>query len=309
MIRHSVVIPAYNEVESVPELYARVTAALEAMGEPFEIVYVDDGSTDGTGAALDALAAADPRVRVFHQGRNFGKSAGYTRAFREVRGDFVFTLDADLQDEPDEIPNLLRKLGEGYDLVIGWKVGRMQNEPLKRIPSGVFNGLMARSFGLRLKDSNSGIRGMRRAVADNLVLYGDLYRFIPQLAHTDGFRVTEIGVRHHARVHGTSKYGPRRFWTGLLDLVTVRFLTRYREKPLHFFATAGLVPFVAGGALELYVLGMKLLGSTFQEHVAAIVVGVLLVLLGAQGFAIGLIAELISGQLHHLRHDQVRGRE
>lgn len=305
-IRHSVVIPAYNEVESVRELHARVAPVLDTMGGGWEIVFVDDGSSDGTAAALDAIASEDERVVVIHHPRNFGKSAAYSAAFQEVRGQFVYTLDADLQDDPTELPRLFAELEAGSDLVVGWKKGRMQNEPLKRIPSGVFNWLMTSSFGLKLKDTNSGIRGMRREVTDALVLYGDIYRFIPQLAHTAGFRVTEIPVQHHPRLHGYSKYGPKRFWTGMLDLVSVRFLTHYRERPTHFFATAGLIPLLLGMGLEFYVLAMKLLGHTFQEHVAAIIVGVLLVLVGVQAVAVGLIAELISAQLHHLRHDWKR---
>lgn len=300
MTRFSVVVPAYNEVATVKVLYERLVPVLDGLEGTWEIVYVDDGSSDGTSAALDELAG-DPRVRVFHQPRNLGKSAAYTVAFEHLRGEIVFTLDADLQDEPKELPNLLAALDGGLDLVVGWKRGRMKNEPLKRIPSGVFNYLMTRSFGLDLKDSNSGIRGMRRAVCDSLVLYGDLYRFIPQLSAVAGFRVGQIPVEHHPRLHGVSKYGAKRFWTGALDLLTVRFLTRYRDQPLHFFATAGAVPLVLGVLLELYVLTSKLLGNTFQEHVAAIVIGVLLILVGFQGIAVGLIAELISAQLHHLR--------
>lgn len=300
---YSVVVPAYNEVESVGLLVDKVRPVLDGMGQPWEIVFVDDGSTDGTADAVAQLAAADPRIRLFRQPRNFGKSAAYRVAFAQVRGEFVFTLDADLQDDPEEIPNLLAKLNEGFDLVVGWKVGRMQNEPIKRIPSGVYNALLVWTFGLRLKDSNSGSRGMRAAVAKSLVLYGDQYRFIPQLSHAAGFRVTELGVKHHARQFGVSKYGPKRFWTGSLDLLTVRFLTRHRERPLHFFATIGLVPLVLGGLLELWPLFAKLvLGSTFQEHVAAIVIGVFLLGLGVQAVAIGLIAELITAQLFYLRH-------
>lgn len=302
MVRHSVVIPAYNEAKSVGELWTLLKPVLEAMEGGFEVIWINDGSTDATREALDALAAADARNVVIHQPRNFGKSAAYTVAFAAMHGDYVYTMDADLQDEPEELPKMLARLGEGYDLVVGWKMGRFQNEPIKRIPSYFFNAMMTWSFGLSLKDSNCGIRAMRRVVADNLVLYGDLYRFIPQLAFTSGFRVTEQGVRHHARKYDKSKYGPKRFWTGLLDLTTVRFLTRYREKPLHFFATASLLPLFGGGGLEAYVLISKLYGATFQSHVAAIVVGAMLIGLAGQGFAIGLIAELISAQLHHLTH-------
>lgn len=297
MIQHSIVVPAYNEEHSIAELHRRVVVVMDGLGDPWELVFVNDGSTDGTAAAMDAVAATDPRVVVVHQPRNFGKSAAYDVAFATVRGAFVFTLDADLQDEPAEIPNLLARMHQGADLVVGWKQGRMQNEPLKRIPSGVFNALMTRSFGLTLHDTNSGIRGLRRTVADSLTLYGDLYRFIPQLAFMAGFRVAEIPVKHHARQHGVSKYGPKRFWTGLLDLLTVRFLTRWRDKPLHFFATLGAVPVVMGLMLEAWVVFAKLaLGEPFASHVAAMIIGVTALLVGVQLAAIGLVGELLRGQ-------------
>jgi glycosyltransferase involved in cell wall biosynthesis len=302
VIRHSIVIPAYNEAKSIPELYDRVAAVLNGLEGDSEIVFVDDGSTDGTPAAMQAIADRDPRVKVIRFPRNAGKSNGYSAAFGVVEGDYVFTLDADLQDEPAEIPKLKAKLDEGFDLVVGWKHGRFKNEPHKRVPSAVFNALLGWSFGLHLVDSNSGIRGMRRDVARSFVLYGDLYRFIPQLAHVQGYRVTEQPVLHHPRKYDKSKYGPKRFWTGLLDLLTVRFLTRWRDKPLHFFGTVGLLPVALGFGLELWALAAKLiLGSTFQEHVAAIVIGVSLILLGFQLVGIGLIGELVTTQLHHMR--------
>lgn len=302
MIDHSVIVPAYNEAQSIRELWARTLPVLEAMGGTFEVVWVNDGSNDGTAAALDALAAEDARNIVVHQPRNLGKSAAYNAAFERLRGEWVFTMDADLQDDPVEFPKMKAKLLEGWDLVVGHKVGRFENEPLKRVPSYFFNAMITRSFGLNLKDSNCGIRGMRRKVADNLVLYGDLYRFITQLAFTSGFRVTEVGVKHHARKYDKSKYGAKRFWTGALDLVTVRFLTRYREKPLQFFATVGAVPALLGLGLETFVLVAKFgFGSTFQTHVAAIIVGVMLLLLGAQFAAIGLVAELVAAQLAYSR--------
>jgi glycosyltransferase involved in cell wall biosynthesis len=302
-MRYTVVIPAYNEVESVGKLVEILGPVLAGMSGESEILFVDDGSTDGTADAIDALAERDSRVRLIRQGRNYGKSAAYRVAFAAANGDIVFTLDADLQDDPTEIPAMLAEIERGADLVIGWKVGRMQNEPLKRIPSGVYNGLLNWTFGLSLRDSNSGSRAMRSAVAKSLVLYGDLYRFIPQLAHSQGFRVVEKGVKHHARQFGKSKYGWTRFWTGLLDLVTVRFITRYREKPLHFFATLGLVPAVIGALLEVYVLLSRVaFAGTFQQHVAAIIIGVLFLVVGAFAFGIGLIAELIAAQLHYIRH-------
>jgi glycosyltransferase involved in cell wall biosynthesis len=291
--RISVVVPVYNELESLRELHAEIVTVLA--NERFEILYVNDGSNDGSDAVLDELAA-DPRVRAIHFVRNLGKSAAYMAAFERVKGDVVVTLDADLQDDPHEIPAMLAKMEEGFQLVIGWKQGRFENEPLKAFPSKFFNGLLAFLFGLRLHDSNCGFRVMRRGVADALQLHGDLYRFIPQLGASQGFKVTEQGVHHRKRRFGVSKYGAKRFWTGLLDVLTVRFITKYVGRPLHFFGTVGLLPTVLGFVLETYVLAMKLSGSTFQQHVAAIIVGALLIIVGFQCIITGLIGEMLSAQ-------------
>ena len=293
---YSVVVPAYNEVDSVEELYGELVSVLEPLKASFEILFVDDGSTDGTAEKLSGLARRDPRVRVLRFVRNVAKSAAYAAAFQAVRGDVVATLDADLQDDPHEIPKLLAKLAEGNDLVVGWKRQRFENEPRKTVPSRLFNALLHRTFGLEMRDSNSGFRVMRRAVAQSLDLYGDMYRFIPQLAFLKGFRVVEEGVMHRKRKYGASKYGPKRFWTGLLDLLTVRFLTRFSDKPLHFLGTLGLAPFMLGVLIELYALVQKLRGDTFQTHMAAIVVGVMLMLLGFQCIVTGLLGEMLSAQ-------------
>ena len=295
-MNYSVVIPAYNEAESVEELYQEVISALEPRRETFEILFVDDGSTDGTGQRLAELERRDSRVRPIRFVRNFGKSAAYSAAFRAAQGEVVVTLDADLQDDPAEVSRLLAKLDQGNDLVVGWKMHRLENEPRKTIPSRVFNALVRWTFGLELRDSNSGSRVMRRAVAQSLNLYGDMYRFIPQLAFSKGFRVAEEGVSHRRRRYGESKYGGRRFWTGLLDLLTVRFLTRFSQRPLHFLATMGLFPFALGLLLEVYVLVLKLMGETFQTHIAAIVIGVMLMLLGFQCIVTGLLGEMLSAQ-------------
>ncbi len=296
--RLSLVVPVYNEAGSLDELHAELASVLGAMGEPWEVVYVDDGSTDASARLLAAIADRDPHARVLTMPRNMGKSAAYTAAFAAVRGEVVFTLDADLQDDPHEIPQLLARVREGWDLVVGWKQHRLENEPLKALPSRVFNGLGTRLFGLSLHDANCGYRAMRVDVARRLVLYGDLYRFIPQLTHVAGFRVCEAPVNHRKRRHGLSKYGPRRFWTGLLDLLTVRFITRYAERPLHFFGTVGLAPTLLGLGLEGYVLVQKAMGSTFQTHVAAIVIGVLLLVMGFQCVVTGLIGEMLTAQGH-----------
>jgi len=294
----SVVVPAYNEEESLDPLYAEVRDVLDGLGEPWELIFVDDGSSDATVERMFALADADARVKVVKFVRNFGKSAAYMAGFGEVAGKIVVTLDADLQDDPNEIPRILARLREErWDMIIGWKQGRTGNEPHKALPSKVFNGLIAFLFGLRLHDSNCGFRVMRSEVARSLDLYGDQYRFIPEFAHVKGFRVTEEGVNHRKRKFGRSKYGPKRFWTGLLDLVTVRFITAFADRPLHFFGTFGLIPFFLGGLLEVYVLLSKLfLGGTFQGHVGAIIIGVLFLIMGFQCIITGLIGEMLSAQ-------------
>jgi glycosyltransferase involved in cell wall biosynthesis len=299
----SVVVPALNEVDSIEPLFAEIRDVLEGAGLSFELVFVDDGSTDGTTDRMASLAQADPRVRMVEFVRNFGKSAAYMAGFAEVRGRLVATLDADLQDDPNELPGLIQRLeDEGWDMIIGWKQGRAGNEPHKALPSKVFNGLIALLFGLRLHDSNCGFRIMRQEVARSLDLYGDQYRFIPELAHVKGFRVTEQGVHHRKRRFGRSKYGPKRFWTGLLDLLTVRFITAFADRPLHFFGTFGLPFFLVGGLLEVYVLGAKLLGSTFQSHVAAIIIGVMLIIMGFQSLITGLIGEMLSANQRARRY-------
>jgi glycosyltransferase involved in cell wall biosynthesis len=292
--RFSVVVPVYNERDSLRELHAEISATL---GEhAFEVLYVDDGSTDGSDEQVDEIARADSRARAIHLTRNTGKSAAYVAGFEAARGALVVTLDADLQDDPSEIPAMAARIAAGADLVVGWKQGRFDNEPLKAVPSRFFNALLGLLFGLVLHDSNCGFRVMRRVVSAHLDLYGDLYRFIPQLTAAGGFRVVEHPVRHRRRKFGKSKYGARRFWTGLLDVLTVRFLTRYVGRPLHFFGTVGLAPMVLGLGTELYVVGCKLSGDSFQVHVAAIILGALLLIVGFQCIVTGLIGEMLSAQ-------------
>jgi glycosyltransferase involved in cell wall biosynthesis len=307
-VRYSVVIPVCNEAESVEELQAELVPVMEKLGGGFEVLFVDDGSFDDTAVRLATIAARDKRVRVISFLRNFGKSSAYMAGFDAAQGEVVITMDADLQDDPAELPRLLARLegdesdGSSADLVVGWKQGRLENEPSKTVPSRFFNWLVHLFFGLRLHDSNSGFRVMRRAVAASLELYGDLYRFIPELAFLKGFRVAEVGVRHRRRKYGRSKYGVTRFWTGVLDLVTVRFITGFTQKPLHFFGTLGLFPVMVGFGLEAYVLVRKLAGDEFRTHLAALIVGVLLIVVGIQLIATGLIGEMITASSRTRRY-------
>jgi len=294
---YSFVLPTLDEAASLRQLHAEIVQTMAAMGgASFELIFVDDGSSDAGSEVIRALAETDPRVQLVQFARNYGKSAAYTAGFRAARGRLVVTMDTDLQDDPAELPKLVAELEQGHDLVVAWKEHRLGNEPLKTVPSRVFNALGRAAFGLSLRDQNSGFRIMRKEVADALTLDGDQYRFLPQLAHLAGFSVSEVGARHRKRRHGTSKYGPRRFATGLLDLLTVMFLARFRRAPLHFFGVPGLLAGVTGGGLGAYVLAMKLAGGLFREHIAAIVVAIMLVTLGFQFVFIGLIGEMLVAQ-------------
>lgn len=289
----SAVIPVYNELESIERLHNELTAALDATGRTYEILYIDDGSTDGSDRAIAELADNDQACRAYRLHHNRGKATAYRIGFRESRGRVLITLDADLQDDPAEIPSLLDTLDRGHDLVVGWKRGRVRNEPLKALPSKIYNTAKAAIFGLRLKDSNCGFRVMRAEVAAALQLYAGNYRFLPELAHQRGFRVTESPVNHRERRFGKSKYGPGRFLSGAFDVLTLTLLTTFEHRPLHFFGGAGLLALVLGLALEAYVLAMKIAGGSFQTHVAALIVGVMLIVLSIQLLGIGLIGEFV----------------
>ena len=292
----SVVVPAFNEVGSVRELHHEIANVLSSLGKEYEIIYVDDGSYDGTNEVLSKLKSMDPRVQLIQFRRNHGKSAAYSRGFLSAKGRVIITMDADLQDDPGEIPKLLKLLDDGHDLIIGWKQNRLSNEPAKKTVSWAFNRIVRMFLGIKLHDSNSGFRAMRREVAKSLDLYGDLYRFIPEIAYSKGYKVGEVGVLHRRRKYGQTKYGPSRFWTGFLDLLTVRFLSRFIQKPLHFFGTIGLFPLSMGLALEIYVLAKKFSGEAFATHLAALIIGVMLILVGLQFIATGLIGEMLSKQ-------------
>ncbi len=293
MIKLSILIPVYNEKDSLEALHAQIKLALADFHEGYEILMVDDGSTDGSTQKMQELARNDPLVRVFRFPRNQGKSAVYTAGFKETRGEVIITMDADLQDDPSEIRNLLSRLREGFDLVIGWKRNRLQNEAVKALPSKVFNGIVCRLFGLSLRDTNSGFRVMTAELAKSINLYGDNYRFLPQLAHLQGFRVSEAPVNHRQRQYGKSKYGPRRFLTGLLDILALRFTVSFMEKPLHIFGGIALMFLILGGGIEAYVLIQKLHGNPFQQHIAALAIGILFLTVGVQVLSIGLIGVML----------------
>ena len=290
----SIVIPLHNEERSIALLYDELQAALEPLGQEWEAVFVDDGSVDGSFAALTRLHDANENVRVVRLRRNFGKAAALAAGFSQACGEIVVTIDADLQDDPAEIPRLLVKLDEGFDLVSGWKTRR--RDPLRRrVLSRIFNWVTGRMSGLRLHDMNCGLKAYRAEVVRGMPLYGELHRFIPVLAQYRGFRVAELPVNHRPREHGRSRYGVERYIRGFLDLLTVSFIGRYRHRPLHLFGGLGLILGLFGVAILVYLTVVKALGHAIGER-PLLTLGVLLVVVGLQFFSLGLISEMLTSQ-------------
>ena len=290
----SIVVPLLNEEHSLETLYAELAAALEARGEEWEVVFVDDGSTDGSMGVLGRLHDEHANVVVIQLRRNFGKAAALQAGFLEARGDVVVTIDADLQDDPAEIPQLLAKLDEGFDLVSGWKARR--NDPfLRRLFSRIFNWSTGAVSGVHLHDVNCGLKAYRAEVLRGMRIYGELHRFIPVLASYRGFRVAEIPVNHRARQHGSSRYGPERYLRGFFDLLSVTFMGRYRHRPLHLFGGIGLLMGAFGFIVLLYLTMLKVWGQPIGTR-PLLTLGVLLLVVGIQFVSLGLISELVTSQ-------------
>jgi glycosyltransferase involved in cell wall biosynthesis len=302
----SVVIPVFDERDSLQALTDELLPVMHRLGTPFEVIFVDDGSRDGGDAVLAALAREHEAIRVVRLRSNFGKGAALTAGFREARGDVVITIDADLQDDPAEIPRLLAALDDGADLVSGWKQKR--NDPWnKTVPSRVFNGVARRVSGVELHDLNCGFKAYRADVVRALAIPGEMYRFIPVIAASEGFRVAEVPVNHRARRHGRSKYGFERYLRGLLDLITISFVGRYRHRPMHFFGGMGLLLFLAGFAISLYLTIAKILGQAIGDR-PLLILGVLLIVVGIQLFTIGLVSELIQRGRLRSEEDEAASR-
>jgi glycosyltransferase involved in cell wall biosynthesis len=292
----SIVIPAYNEEDSLRPLAIELKKVFNELKDyEFEVIVVDDGSTDNSLKVLNEIRREDDRFKIISFQKNYGKSAALSVGFKYATGDLIVTMDADLQDDPHEIPNLIKKIDEGYDLVSGWK--KIRFDPfIKKYSSRLFNFVTSLLTGIKIHDFNCGLKIYRREVTQSIKVYGEMHRYLPVLAHWNGFRVGEIVVRHHPRRYGKTKFGASRFLKGFLDLITILFTTRYLRRPLHFFGTLGFLLFVVGFAIDLYLaIEWAFLGKYLTNR-PMLWLGILLILLGVQTIAIGLIGEMIA---HH----------
>lgn len=289
----SVVIPIFNELESLPELKRQLLENLQSF-EKWEIIFIDDGSSDGSTEWLTDLVSKDNNFKLIEFYRNYGKSAALNEGFKAASGDYIITMDADLQDDPNEIKNLVAKLNEGWDLVSGWKKNRL--DPLsKRIPSKLFNFVTRLLTGVKIHDFNCGLKGYKKSVIKSIDVYGGRHRYIPAIAGHRKFKITEIIVNHRARKFGSTKYGGSRLFHGFFDLITILFLNRFNQQPLHLFGAFGIGFFLFGFLSELIVLYYKYwLGDPFSKHIALLIFGVMLIVIGIQFFSMGLLGELIA---------------
>ena len=290
----TLVVPGLNEAESLPLLAAQIKEALP--DTPYELIFVDDGSTDDSWQVINDLNAADPAVRGVRLRSNFGKAMALAAGFERARADIIVMMDADLQDDPADLPKLLEKIDAGLDVVVGWKVER--RDPLnRRIFSFIFNKTVGLVTGVHLHDMNCGFKAYRREVLDSIPIYGDLFRFIPVLASWQGFTVGEVPVNHRARQFGRSRYGLERILRGFFDLLSVSFLTKYSRKPMHLFGLLGLI-FTALGVLICGYLAVLWFSGEGIGTRPLLLLGVLLILVGAQSFSIGLLGEFMTFQYH-----------
>ena len=294
----SIVIPVYNEASSLIELYEEIKINVTSF-LIWEILFVDDGSTDDSGEIIRSLHEKDKRVKLIQFHRNYGKSAALSEGFKTATGNFILTMDADLQDDPKEIDNLFKKIQDGYDLVSGWK--KTRKDPLsKKIPSKFFNWVTRLMTGVKIHDFNCGLKLYRKRVVDTLEIYGGRHRYIPALASQKRFIIGEIPVNHRERKYGTTKYGGARLFHGFFDLLTILFLHRYTQSPLHLFGYLGLISLLISFGVEIYVVILKMFfNETFMIHFALIVFGGMLFVLGLWFFSIGLIGEMIAKVTQH----------
>ena len=291
-IKISIIIPAKNEQESINKLYHEIKKIFKTLQESYEIIFIDDGSTDKTYEKMLAISKKDINIKIVKFRGNFGKSAALQTGFQKARGEIVFTMDADLQDDPVEIPRFLKKIDEGYDLVSGWK--KRRNDPIsKTLPSRVINTTTRFLTGVKIHDINCGFKAYKNGVVKDLKLYGELYRYIPIIVAKDNYKVGEISVKHRSRKFGRSKYGMGRFIKGFMDLITIIFLTGYFKRPAHFFGTLGFASFSGGFIIGLYITYLRITTGGIDSRHPLLYLGMLLMIIGVQLVSTGLLAEMI----------------
>jgi glycosyltransferase involved in cell wall biosynthesis len=290
----SIVIPVHNEEPSLLPLYDRLTAVLETVQKPYEILFVDDASTDRSFELLANLVETDERLKVIRLRRNFGQTAALSAGFHEAEGDVIIAMDGDLQHAPEDIPALLKKIDEGYDIASGWRKNRVDNAIFRKIPSKIANKMMAKVSGVDLKDFGTTFKAYRAEVLKDVNLYGELHRFIPALASFYGARIAEVPIRNTPRAAGDSHYGIGRTFRVLFDILTIKFLLKYMTRPMHFFGSLGLAGTASGGAIMLFILVKKIMGrDVIAEHGPLMVAGGLALLSGLMMFSTGLIGEMM----------------
>jgi glycosyltransferase involved in cell wall biosynthesis len=302
--KYSIVVPFHNEEENVTVLYARLKQVMEQVGEPFELVFVDDGSRDRTYKLLEEIAAVDSRVLVIKLRRNFGQTSALAAGFDHASGAFILAMDGDLQHDPNDIPLFLEKLDEGYDVVSGWREKRIDNIFLRRIPSRCANWLMAKLSGVPIHDFGTTFKAYRREIIQNIPLYGEMHRFIPALASWHGASICEVSIKNLRRERGKSHYGVGRTFRVIFDLLTIRFLLRYMSRPLHLFGGLGMLSMMGGTTIAMILLGMKIQDpqmAVMHHHGPMFVIGSVLILAGIQLLALGLLGEL---QVRHYYTNQ-----
>lgn len=289
----SVIIPSYNEEESIVELSIALKKVFERIHANYEVIFIDDGSNDDSFQKIREVNRLNNRFKCIKFKRNYGKSAALSEGFKAAKGDIIITMDADLQDDPEEIPSLIQKLNQGFDMVSGWKKKRY--DPfIKRFSSRFFNFVTSRLVGLKLHDYNCGLKAYKREVIKNIKIYGEMHRYIPAIAYLSGYRVTEIPVTHHPRKFGKTKFGSSRFIKGLLDLMTVLFTSKFIKRPLHFFGVIGIMSFIAGFGILIYLTILKFFESVPISNRPLFMIGILFAIVGIQFISLGLIAEMIT---------------
>jgi glycosyltransferase involved in cell wall biosynthesis len=293
-IEVSVVIPLYNEEESLNELSLKLLKVFQNMNVTYEVIFIDDGSTDRSFDVIKDIRYKNKRFHCIKFRRNYGKSAALAEGFKAARGKYVVTMDADLQDDPNEIPELIKVLKEkNYDLVSGWK--KVRYDPfIKKYTSRIFNLFTSMISGIRLHDFNCGLKAYKKDVVKSVKVYGELHRYIPAIAHLSGFKVTEKTVRHHSRKYGYTKFGASRFFNGFFDLLTVAFTNKYFKRPLHLFGFAGVITSLAGMFITIYLVVLKFVEGRPLSDRPLFIVGIFFIIVGVQFFSLGLIAEMIT---------------